>query len=48
MADGAVLAHAGSSCLTIIAKEFNIPVFAISPKMRFSPKYYFAQDRANE
>jgi translation initiation factor 2B subunit (eIF-2B alpha/beta/delta family) len=42
MADGAVLAYAGASCLTTIAKEFNIPVFAVQPKIRFTPKYYFA------
>lgn len=41
MADGAVLSYAGSSCITIIAKEFNIPVFALSPKIRFTPKYFF-------
>ena len=42
MADGAVLSFAGASCIALIAKEFSIPVFALSPKMRFTPKYFFA------
>lgn len=48
MADGAVLSWAGSNCITVIAKEFNIPVFVFSPKMRFTPRYFFNQERANE
>lgn len=37
MSDGTVIASAGGFNIALVAKEFNVPVFVISPQYKFSP-----------
>lgn len=48
MADGAVIGEAGALNIALIAKEFAVPLYVLSPIYKFTPLYAFAQDTFNE
>lgn len=48
MSDGAVINDAGSFNIAIVAKEFAVPLFILSPRFKFTPLYAFAQDTFNK
>ena len=48
MADGAIIGEAGAFNIALIAKEFAVPLYILSPIYKFTPLYAFAQDTFNE
>ena len=47
MSDGAAINNAGSYNISIVAKEFAIPLFILAPRYKFTPLYAFSQDTFN-
>lgn len=47
MSDGASICEAGSYNISIIAKEFAVPLFMLAPRYKFTPLYAFSQDTFN-
>ena len=48
MNDGAILGDTGVQNISLIAKEFNVPVFVLAPRYKFSPVFIFSLDAINE
>lgn len=42
MSDGAVINEAGSYNISIVAKEFAVPLFILAPRFKFTPLYAFS------
>lgn len=47
MSDGAAINDAGSYNISIVAKEFAVPLFLLAPRYKFTPLYAFSQDTFN-
>lgn len=42
MSDGAAICNSGAFNLSIISKEFAVPLFLIAPRYKFTPLYAFS------
>lgn len=47
MADGSLIAESGAFNIAMIAKEFAVPLYVLSPIFKFTPLYAFSQDSFN-
>ena len=47
MSDGGAICTSGLFNISIVAKEFAVPLFLLAPRYKFTPLYAFSQDTFN-
>lgn len=47
MSDGGAICNSGLFNISIVSKEFAVPLFLLAPRYKFTPLYAFSQDTFN-